>query len=126
IVSEDGRYAYVSGWTTRGIHKYDLQQREEVAQADFTFMPDNLTWTPDGNILAAGINGVSGNCPESSSNPCIQGMLVAEVDPDTLDVTVVYDNEGAALMNGTSVAIEAAEHIYAGSFQGDRMVKIPR
>jgi hypothetical protein len=126
LVSKDGRYAFVSGWTTRDFHQYDLVNKQEVKKAVFTFMPDNLTWTADGKILAAGINGVSGNCPADSQSPCIQGMVVAEVDPATLAVTVVFDNEGKALINGTSVAIEANDSIYVGSFQGDRLVKLPR
>jgi hypothetical protein len=126
LVSKDGRYAYVSGWTTRDFHQYDLSSMQEVKKAAFTFMPDNLTWTAEGKILAAGINGVNGNCPATSQFPCIQGMVVAEVDPATLAVTVVFDNEGKALINGTSVAIEAKDSIYVGSFQGDRMVKLPR
>lgn len=126
MVSPDGLYAYVSGWTTRSFHKYDLVNKQEVGRADFSFMPDNLTWTPDGKLLAAGINGVSGNCPETSENPCIQGALVAEVDPATLAVTVVFDNAGKALINGTSVAIEVDGAVYIGSFQGTRLVKVPR
>jgi DNA-binding beta-propeller fold protein YncE len=126
MVSPDGLFAYVSGWTTRSFHKYDLVNKQEVGKADFTFMPDNLTWTPDGKLLAAGINGVSGNCPETSENPCIQGAIVAEVDPATLAVTVVFDNAGKALINGTSVAIEVDGSVYVGSFQGTRLVKLPR
>ncbi len=126
MVSADGHYAYVSGWTTRNFHKYDLQTMQEVGTAAFTFMPDNLTWTPGGKLLAAGINGVAGNCPETSTNPCIQGSLVAEVDPETLAVTMVFDNAGQALINGTSAAIEVDGSVYIGSFQGTRLVKVPR
>ncbi|MDT8398884.1 MAG: SMP-30/gluconolactonase/LRE family protein [Pseudomonadales bacterium] len=126
LVSADGRYAYVSGWTTRSFHQYDLMRQQEVGRVDFTFMPDNLTWTPDGRILAAGIKGINGNCPADSAAPCLQGLVVAEVDPATLGVSIVYDNAGKALINGTSVAIEAGGFVYVGSFQGTRLVKLPR
>lgn len=126
MVSPDGRYAYVSGWTTRSFHKYDIEAMQEVGRADFTFMPDNLTWTPGGKLLAAGINGVAGNCPETSTNPCIQASVVAEVDPETLAVTTVFDSAGQALINGTSAAIEVDGSVYIGSFQGTRLVKVPR
>ena len=97
-----------------------------MGQVDLGFMPDNLTWTPGGKILAAGIKGVQGNCPTDSNDPCLQGMVVAEVDPATLAVTRLHDNEGRGWINGTSVAIEANGAIWVGSFQGDRMVKLPR
>jgi len=126
LVSDDRRYAYISGWTTFSFHKYDLVAEREVGRADFSFMPDNLTWTSDGKILAAGIKGVQGNCPAESEYPCLQGTVVAEVDPDTLAVTEIFDSAGRALINGTSVAIEAGGDIYIGSFQGTRMIRFPR
>ena len=126
LVSADGHYAYVTGWTTRDFHKYDLIAKKEVAKVAFTFMPDNLTWTAEGKILAAGIMGVAGTCPATSSNPCIQGFGVAEIDPVTMKVTMVYDSKGKALINGVSVATQAGKYIYVGSFQGTRLVKLPR
>jgi hypothetical protein len=126
LVSGDGRYAYISGWVTRDLHRYDLKAKKEVAKCEFPFMPDNLTWTKDGKILAAGIKGINGNCPPESDNPCTQGFMLAEVDPKTLEHRIVYDNNGKALINGVSVGIEAGDKIYVGSFQGDRVVILPR
>jgi sugar lactone lactonase YvrE len=126
LVSADGAFAYVSGWTTRSVHKYDLAAGREVARSPLDFMPDNLTWTPRGTLLVAGIKGVDGNCPQDSDFPCIQGFGVAEVDAASLGVTPRYDSAGKALINGVSVAIEAAGAVYVGSFQGDRLVKLPR
>jgi hypothetical protein len=124
LVSGDGRFAYISGWVTRDLHKYDLKEKKEVAECKLEFMPDNLTWMQDGRILAAGIKGVSGNCPPGSDSPCIQGFMLAKVDPKTLEQTIAYDNSGKALINGVSVALEANGAIYVGSFQGDRIVKL--
>jgi hypothetical protein len=126
LVSGDRRYAYISGWTTRDLHQYDLTAKKEVAKCALTFMPDNLTWTKDGKILAAGIKGISGNCPKESNHPCLQGFILAEVDPKTLEHRILYDNNGKALINGISVAIEAGDAFYVGSFQGNRVVKLPR
>ena len=51
---------------------------------------------------------------------------MAEVEPGSLAVSEIYDNEGKALINGVSVAIEVGGELYVGSFQGDRLVKLPR
>lgn len=126
LVSADGRYAYISGWTTSDFHKYDLEAQREVAQADLGFMPDNLTWTPDGRLMAAGIKGVNGNCPATSDNPCLQGFEVVVIDPGSAAITRVFDNRGRALINGVSAAIEVAGDVYVGSFQGTRMVRFSR
>jgi hypothetical protein len=38
----------------------------------------------------------------------------------------VFDSAGQALINGTSAAIEVDGSVYIGSFQGTRLVKVPR
>jgi len=126
LVSADGRYAYISGWTTSDYHKYDLSSQEEVARVDLGFMPDNLTWTPGGKILAAGIKGINGNCPADSDSPCLQGFEVVQVEPGSSAITHVYNSNQRALINGVSVAIETGGNVYIGSFQGTRMVRISR
>ncbi len=126
LVDSEADFAYISGWTTRDFHKYDLTLKKEIGRVDLGFMPDNLTWTQDGNILAAGIMNVQGNCPADSDNPCLQRSVVKQVNPVNLEVTEVFDSNGRALINGTSVAIEAVGNIYVGSFQGTRMIRFPR
>jgi DNA-binding beta-propeller fold protein YncE len=126
LVSADGAFVYISGWTSSTFHRYDLRQQRETGRIELGFMPDNLTWTPRGSILAAGIKGVGGNCPADSGVPCIQSAMVAEVDPQTLQMTLVFDSGGQALISGTSVAIEATGSIYIGSFQGNRLIRVPR
>ncbi len=126
LVSEDGRYAYISAWTTRGVHKYDLDAGREVGATELSFMPDNLTWTHDGKLLAAGVQGINGNCPQGSNTPCIQGIGVAEIDPGTMQVTDLFDSAGRPLISGASVAFQVGNDIYIGSFQGDRILRIPR
>ena len=94
----------------------DLASGSEVEVTPLNFMPDNLTWTPDGRILAAGIEGFGGG-----------GFGVAEIDPDSLEATSVYAaGDGPAAITGVSVALQVRDSIYVGSFQGDRLVRISR
>jgi hypothetical protein len=89
-------------------------------------MPDNLTWTPDGKILAAGIKRINGNCFSESNYPCMQGFVLAEVDPKTMKSRIVYDNNDKTLINGVSVAMEAGDVFHVSSLQGNRFLKLPR
>src|SRR5207244_1741318 len=57
IASADGRFAYYNAWTAKEVHKYDVRQQKEVGMLKLDFMPDNLTWTKRGKILAAGVKG---------------------------------------------------------------------
>ena len=127
VVSKDGRYAYFAGWTVKEIHKYDLKRNRNLGIVRLDFMPDNLTWTPKGKLLAAGVKGTRGNCPATSTTPCIQGFGVAEIDPGKMTVRSVFDSEGkGALIGGVSVALEFNGSVYVGSFQGERLVKFSR
>jgi hypothetical protein len=90
------------------------------------FMPDNISWTSKRTMLAAGVKGTRGNCPPSSTTPCIQAFGVAEIDPGKMTAKTVFDSEGkGALIGGVSEAIQVGNSIYVGAFQGDRIVKIP-
>jgi len=126
LVSSDGRYMYFNAWTAKEVHKYDLKANKEVGVVKLDFMPDNITWTDKKQMLAAGVKGTQGDCPAGSGSPCIQGFGVAEIDPAKMTAKTVFDSQGkGALIGGVSVALQVGNSMYVGSFQGDRLVKIP-
>ena len=126
IVSNDARFAYYNAWTASEVHKYDLHEKKEVAMVKLDFMPDNLTWTKKGQMLAAGVKGARGECPAGSGTPCGQVTGVAELDPAKMSVKPVFESTTRpAPISGVSVALEVGNAIYIGSFQGDRLLKIP-
>lgn len=125
VVSQDGRYMYVNAWTAREVHKYDLKDGKETGVIHLSFMPDNLTWTKDGHILAAGVAGTGADCPVGSGAPCIQGFGVAEIDPAKTESRTLLDWQGKrSPISGVSVALQVGTSIYLGAFQGDRIVKV--
>ena len=121
-----GRYIYYAAWTAKEVHKYDLTAGSDVSVIKLNFMPDNLTWTAKGQILAAGIKGVQGDCPVGSGEPCIQGFEVAVIDPGKMQAKTVYDSHRkGALIAGASVALQLKDSIFVGSFQGNRILRLP-
>lgn len=89
------------------------------------FMPDNLTWTSNRHILAAGVVGVRGDFPPGSGAPCGQGFGVAEIDPATMQFHALFDWQGkTSPVGGVSVALKVGNSIYLGAFQGDRLAKL--
>jgi hypothetical protein len=126
LVSADGRTMYYNAWTAKEVHKYDLKESKETGVVKLDFMPDNITWTSKHRMLAAGVKGTRGDCPAGSGTPCIQGFGVAEIDPAKMEAKTVFDSQGkGALIGGVSVALEVGNSIYIGSFQGERLVKVP-
>jgi hypothetical protein len=126
LVSSDGRTMYFNAWTAKEVHKYDLKEGKETGLVKLDFMPDNISWTSKRTMLAAGVKGTRGNCPASSSTPCIQAFGIAEIDPAKMQAKTAFDSEGkGALISGVSEALQVGNSIYIGAFQGDRIVKIP-
>lgn len=122
VASYDARYIYYNTWTTKEVHKYDLRMQKDVAVAKLDFMPDNLTFTKKGNLLAAGIKGLNGDC---SGQPCREAFQVAVLNTGKLAHKIVYDSAGkGALIPGVSVAQQLGDFVYIGAFQGDRLVKV--
>ncbi len=126
LADRSGRYVYYDAWTVKQVHKYDLEAGKDASVARVDFMPDNITWTPAGGILAAGIEGASGECPAGSGVPCIQAFGIAAVDPAAMGVRPVYRSaRKPAPISGVSVALDVGAEIYIGAFQGNRLVAIP-
>jgi hypothetical protein len=124
--SADGRYMFVNEFPVRTVHKFDLKEGKELGSVKVDFLPDNLTWTKQGHLLAAGVKGARGDCPTGSGKPCIQGFGVAEIDPATMLARTVFDSATAGpLISSVSVALKVNDAVYIGAFQGDRLVKIP-
>lgn len=128
VVSADGRKMYLNVFAAREVRKYELESdsARETGSVKVAFMPDNLTWTKAGRLLAAGVKGARGECPDGSGRPCIQGFGVAEINPANLQARTIFDSASAEpLISGVSVALAVGKSIYLGAFQGDRLVKIP-
>jgi DNA-binding beta-propeller fold protein YncE len=89
--------------------------------------PDNLSWSPDGRLLAAGHTGVpmlgTSGCREVGDTPCAFPFAVAAIDPATLEVETIYAHSGGQIP-GASVALMYDGALYLGTFFGDRISRV--
>jgi hypothetical protein len=126
VVSADGRYMYVNEFSARVIHRFDLEKGGETGSVMVDFLPDNLTWTGQGRLLAAGVKGARGDCPAGSGRRCLDGFGVAEIDPSTMKARTIFDSASTEpLISGVSSALQVGDSVYLGAFLGDRIVRIP-
>ncbi len=126
VASADGRYLYINEFAGKQVFKYDLRESKIIGSVKVDFLPDNLTWTKERKLLAAGVKGARGDCPEGSGRPCIQGFGVAEIDPAKMQARPIFDSaDHEPLIAGVSSALRVGDSIYLGAFLGDRVVKIP-
>lgn len=81
-------------------------------------------------MLAAGVEGVMGDCPTGRGHLCVQQFGVAEIDLATMKSRLIYEPPAPQssgyepLIAGASVAVQVGDAIYIGSYTGDRLAKI--
>ena len=129
VIGAAGRRAYFAAWTGRKVYEYDLRGERIVAEAALDFMPDNLSWSPDGAVLTAGILDMEAvnHCLDGRTAFCTSAFRAARIDPMTMTAETIVDGPSGVL-GGASVAVQDGDWIYVGSWAGDRIVRqrVPR
>ena len=123
--SSDGRHYFFAEWGRSRVVRVNAEGGGRVESGDLGFSPDNLTWTPDGRLLAAGQVATPAEALACSSVPegasCGLGSGVARLDPETLEFETVLRHDPATVMGAASVALEHDGRIWIGTFAGDRL-----
>jgi sugar lactone lactonase YvrE len=116
---------YVAEWAAQRLVRVapDGSGRTEIP---LDFSPDNLSWAGDGRLLVAGQRAAVLEVPSCLSvdhGTCPLASVVAAVDPRTLAVTKLVDEDPAATIGAASVAVEHGGALWIGTFAGDRIVR---
>lgn len=125
-VSQDGQSVWFAAWPGSGIWHYDLQQQKVMSKIVLGFMPDNLTWTTDGQLLTAGVPDAQTfrRCFLSHNEFCPSATVVALIDPrNGTSRELLRAQEGA--LYGASTALQVGRDVFVGAFAGDRMLLLP-
>ena len=125
-VSADGsRLFYALSYDRKIVSQgLDGSQRREVAVDQG---PDNLTWTADGRLLAAGGAGSSTAamaCQKVRPAACGVPFAVTAIDPDAMTAVDLVRHDGHSAFGMASVALPVGDRLYVGSFQGDRIARV--
>jgi len=116
---------FVAEWAGRRIVRVaaDGSGRTEVP---LDFSPDNLSWASDGRLLVAGQRASLFDVPRCASldhGTCPLASVIAAIDPRTLAVSELVDDDPAATLGAASIAVELGDALWIGTFAGDRLVK---
>ena len=102
----------------------DGDNRQRV---DLPVQTDNLTWSPDGRLIAVGHTGVpilgTRACRDMGNTSCAFPFAVAAIDPETLGVETLYAHADS-LIPGPSVGLIHNSWLYLGTFFGDRVSRV--
>jgi hypothetical protein len=123
--SADERFLFVNDYFGNQVVKVDTETGTRVGAVEVA-SPDNLSWSPTGELLVASHHGgVSGtlSCNELESGSCGFRFQVVAIDPEALTSRVLLDREGAP-MGAATVALPFKDAVYLGTFAGDRIARV--
>jgi hypothetical protein len=125
-VSQDGQSVWFAAWPGSGVWQYDFKQQKVVSKVVLDFMPDNLTWTADGQLLTAGVPDAQTfrRCFLSHNEFCPSASVVALIDPAKGNSRELLRAEEGALY-GASTALQVGRDVFVGAFAGDRLLLLP-
>jgi sugar lactone lactonase YvrE len=118
-ISKDGKWFYMGGWGNQTFIRMSRGQtpvkRDDIPVG---FRLDNLRWSPDGSLFAAGQEPSAGALTMATSR-------VIKIDPNTLKVQDVIRYPFNDVFNFSTVAVQVGKEIWVGSVRGDRVARFP-
>ena len=106
------------------MRRLDLNRGDITARTPVE-RPDNLTWSPDGKLLAVSHSDSLielMRCRELPVGACGAAFEVVSIDPASMDQFVILAHRGAPI-GGVSVAMRIDDEVYLGAFAGDRIAR---
>lgn len=123
-VSADGHWLYVSEWSAQRLWKISMDGTQKSQHIRLAFLPDNLRWTPQGTLLLAGQNAKPSQVMGCDARhiACPEKFTVAEIDPVTLNTSILVRGGGCGFGGATGAAMVDGQ-LWVGSFRGNRIAK---
>ncbi len=126
VVSPDGRWFYIGGWAEESVVRLSRGQTPVIRESvPVGFRVDNVRWTSDGSLLAAGQYAES----IAAIGACLNGAgcaglstRVARIETDTLTAEQILDYPSDEILILGTVAIEVGEELWVGAIAGGNKI----
>ena len=121
----NGNEVFYSNFGGKQVVRYDLLSERVTGTVAVSFLPDNISLTPQGMLLVTGTPDVAGvrDCSARRAASCPLEFIVAAVDPASLSVRHIVEGPPGVIGGGASVTVRIGDMLYIGAYAGDRLVK---
>lgn len=127
-LSKDGDWAYVNAWTGGSMTRLPLDPKLGTArEIKLDFKPDNIRWSDDGKLVATGHVATVGAvmaCVMSDGSQCAVAYRAAEIDPDTLRVSTLFDGKGTDRFGTATIGLKTKGALWLGSVRSPCVAKV--
>lgn len=123
-LSADGEEIFLNYYLGNEVRRISRESGEVLARGEVRH-PDNSSWAGDGRLLVASHLGAFWDqiaCTPLEAGACPFEFAILAFDPETLESTEVFRNEGPP-MGAATVAIDLGGELLMGSFAGDRVIR---
>ncbi len=126
LVSADGRWFYIGGWTEKSVVRLSRGQTPVIRESvEVGFHVDNVRWTADGSLLAAGQYAETmvqvGACLSGAGCTGVS-TRVARIETEPLTTEQILDYPSDDLLILGTVAIEVGEELWVGAIAGGNKI----
>jgi hypothetical protein len=123
--SADERTVFLNSYFGGEVIKVDVATGERLGSTPVP-APDNLSWSPTGELLVAGHLGTIREtlaCADLPEGSCGFGFQIVAVDPATMVGRLLLEHGGPP-MGAVTVAVPFGDSVYLGTFAGDRIAQV--
>ncbi len=129
-VSPDEKWVFVNGYSDRSVTRISLTDpQDEPVTAALSFLPDNIRYSADGSLLVTGqdTNILTVVLFTNGSNIGVSpsDTMVAELDPETMEVTEVLHFPKFRAFGGGTTALYMGDDLWISSFRAQRIMILP-
>ena len=112
VESPDGRFLFVSAWSGSEIVRIRRDGRAPPTPIRLDYLPDNLKWATDGSLLVGGQRAPVSTIANCTGAMCIDGWLIAKLDPRTMASRTLVEGNGTPAVNYATGATELDGALY--------------
>lgn len=110
-LAADGKTLYIAAWGSRSLVRLSRGSgRPERDEVPLGFRVDNIHWSREGRLYAAG--------------QAEESWKLVEVDPDTLAVREILTRPDTEAFGGATAVAEVGEDLWVGSYRGNRIAVV--
>ncbi|MEM1434342.1 MAG: SMP-30/gluconolactonase/LRE family protein [Pseudomonadota bacterium] len=123
-LNADNTVLYVNVYMGNRMFALDLASNTRTREMTVR-QPDNITVDDTGTLWIASHqhDPIRQACTQVTAGPCLLPFQIVKADPDSLEPTVVIDQEGSPTGYST-VALKFGNRLYLGTAHGDRVISV--